>query len=363
MHVARVPEIFLHNFCVRLSFNLCAMTSRATITGFVTFQLKYFSDVIHYMYGRVHAKPKSALNTLYPDGRTLFLVNVPPDATQRELSVFFKKFGMVESVVFEESHAQEEDMLSSEDEDGSGSDASSQEDAEQLQDDAPRKRKRGKKGKEKQPVVKTLQISLVRQLRQSGCTAHVVFLDSSSLSNVFAQPQKPSPWPPSAELATPSGLAYYLAQYNVTRPPLSNVREHADTAIQAYDFAQERLKQKSKYKKGEAIVDEDGFTLVTRGGAYGKTLGGGAAVMSKRFEEEQEGKRARKKKKVSQDKEGFYAFQVREKKLKGKVFPIFDCKAAVLSIRISELVDIKRKFEDDKAKIAKLKASRTFKPY
>ena len=31
----------------------------------------------------------------------------------------------------------------------------------------------------------------------------------------------------------------------------------------------------------QAIVDADGFTLVTRGGAYGKTLGGGVAVARK----------------------------------------------------------------------------------
>jgi len=35
-----------------------------------------------------------------PDGRTLFLVNVPPDATERELVLFFKHAGTVEKVVF-----------------------------------------------------------------------------------------------------------------------------------------------------------------------------------------------------------------------------------------------------------------------
>ena len=38
------------------------------------------------------------------------------------------------------------------------------------------------------------------------------------------------------------------------------------------------------YKKGEAIMGEDGFTPVTRGGAYGKTLGGGVGVASKKFQ-------------------------------------------------------------------------------
>lgn len=31
-------------------------------------------------------------------------------------------------------------------------------------------------------------------------------------------------------------------------------------------------KNRIKYKKGEAIVDKDGFTLFTHGGVFGKTL-------------------------------------------------------------------------------------------
>ena len=102
------------------------------------------------------------------------------------------------------------------------------------------------------------------------------------------------------------------------RPTLANVREYADTAIQAYDYAQARLKQKSKYKKGEAIVDEDGFTLVTRGGAYGQTVGGGVGVASKKFQKEGvTSKRTRKNKKEPKEKDAFYAFQVHEKKRRG----------------------------------------------
>ena len=46
----------------------------------------------------------------------------------------------------------------------------------------------------------------------------------------------------------------------------------------------EKMKQKPAYRKGEAIVDEDGFTLVTKGGAYGQSLGGGIGVARKAFE-------------------------------------------------------------------------------
>ena len=67
-------------------------------------------------------------------------------------------------------------------------------------------------------------------------------------------------------------------------------------------------------------MDDDGFTLVTRGGIYGQTVGGGVGVASKKFMKQQKetmrsGKRLKKKKDAR--KEGFYDFQSREKKLQG----------------------------------------------
>jgi len=91
-------------------------------------------------------------------------------------------------------------------------------------------------------------------------------------------------------------------------------------------------------------VDEDGFTLVTRGGAYGKTLGGGIAVADKMFVAEvSKGKRA-KKKKEKREKETFYAFQVHEK-------------------RRQATLDLQAKFKQDVEKIAARKAKHRFKPY
>lgn len=88
-------------------------------------------------------------------------------------------------------------------------------------------------------------------------------------------------------------------------------------------------KNNSKYKKGEAIVDDDGFTLVTRGGVYGQTVGGGVGVASKKFmdevvagkgEGEQETPALRRKKRKQKEKEGMYSHQLREKRIKGEHF-------------------------------------------
>lgn len=84
-----------------------------------------------------------------------------------------------------------------------------------------------------------------------------------------------------------------------------------------FEFDLAKTKQKSAHRKGEAIMDEDGFTLVTRGGAYGQTLGGGVGVASKAFEKT--GLTGSKKRKEPKEKDTFYAFQKAEQQRKGGI--------------------------------------------
>lgn len=332
-----------------------------TVAGFTVIPTIYSAHATHILYGRAHAGAKKLgeSSKALPEGRTLFLVNVPPDATERELSLFFKPAGLVEKVVFDPKAAEEEVF-----EEDSGSEH--EEETMQIDEHAdtselpPRRRRQGKGKKEADgsPAVVPLPAAELRTLRQTGRTAHVVFLDASSLTRALTSPLKPRKWPRSEE---PSGLAHYKALYKSLRPPLDAVREHADSAIARYDFEVEAKKQKSRFKKGEAVVDEDGFTLVTRGGAYGQTLGGGVGVASKRFQESGETTKVRKKLK-KKEKEAMYAFQKHEKKRRGT------CLAFAIERKLSltcfiELIDLKRKWEEDKAKVEKLKESRRFKPY
>jgi len=274
-----------------------------------------------------------------PDGRTLFLVNLPPDTTERELVVLFKHSGTVEKVIFDfdvkelqneasDSENEDEDMAHDPETNGT--------------EEQPRKRRKIQKENSEIPTVIPLPSRPLRKLRKTGSSAYVIFLDSSSLDRALASTSKPRPWPASVEEL--SGLARYRTLYDALRPPLDAVRAFADSSIEVYEYELAKKKQKSKYRKGEAVVDEDGFTLVTRGGAYGKTLGGGASVASKRFQRSGETARNRQHKKEKKEKEGFYAFQKAEKQRSG-------------------LLELKRKWEEDKAKVEILKASRRFKPY
>ncbi|KAF4619834.1 hypothetical protein D9613_004817 [Agrocybe pediades] len=306
---------------------------------------KSSSSTTHYLYARAHAASSNSKSQL-PEGRTLFLVNLPPDTTERELVLFFKNSGTVEKVIFD---FEVQELTTG----GDDTDTEDEDEDEEMNVDEPSQgqHKRGRKEKKPAaPTVTSLPSTPLRKLRKTGSSAYVIFLDASSLEKALSQSSssKARPWPSSEE---PIGLTHYLSLYNSLRPPLSAVREFADTSMALFEYiqAKNRLK-KGKYNKGEAIVDEDGFTLVTRGGAYGKTLGGGVAVASKNFQRSGgkggagSGRHRKKKEKGEDGKDGFYAFQRAEKQRSG-------------------LLELKRKWEEDKAKVEKLKASRRFKPY
>ncbi|KAI9574146.1 ribosomal RNA-processing protein 7-domain-containing protein [Boletus coccyginus] len=306
------------------------------VSGFIVIPVTYAHST-HVLYARAHLS--KSRDVTYPEGRTLFLVNIPVDATDREISLFFKSCGTVERVVYNRGSLRETEAEAGAEEE-SETETSPSPSSEEPQPKSKSKSKTQRQPKESAPpsVVPLPPVPL-RALRKTGSIAHVIFLDVSSLEKALVPPTKSRPWPPSEE---PRGLGHYTALYDSQRPPLDVVKAHADTWMERFEFDLAKTKQKSAYRKGEAIVDEDGFTLVTRGGAYGQSLGGGVGVASKAFGKT--GRTASKKRKEPKEKETFYAFQRAEKQRKA-------------------LLDLRKNFEADKARIEKLKESRRFKPY
>lgn len=237
--------------------------------------------------------------------------------------LLFKSSGTVERVVFDGDEDIEQ-MLQAEQEDEEmeeGSDEKNEEGGGQ-EDAQPRKKRKVLKGKAKpaSPPVVPLPDRSTRILRRTGRTAHVIFLDTSSLARALSSTaapakSKPKSWP--VDSGTPHGLSHYATLYTALRPPLDVVKAHADSWILAFEHAQAENKHDSKYRKGEAQVDEDGFTLVARGGAYGQSVGGGVGVASKRFQDGSGAGKRHRKKKDPMEKDAFYKFQIHEKKRKG----------------------------------------------
>ncbi|KAG2112402.1 ribosomal RNA-processing protein 7-domain-containing protein [Suillus clintonianus] len=306
------------------------------LSGFTVIPVAY-QNSSHFIYARAHAtsksKPPKPSNVL-PAERTLFLVNVPPDATEHELALLFKHCGAVERVQFDFNSA---DALA---EHAADSDEEMAEDAEIPDTEArPRKKRKLQTSEPTPPEVIPLPSPSLRTLHKTGSCAHLIFRDSSSIAKAISAPTSSTRWPSSDE---PRGLSHYMAKYDAERPPLETVKAHADSFMERFEFDLLKNKQDSKYRKGEAVVDEDGFTLVIRGGAYGQTLGGGVSVASKKFM--LTGQTGGRRKKEKKEKEAFYSFQKAEKQRKA-------------------MLDLKKNFEADKERVEKLKESRRFKPY
>ncbi|SRR6266478_790282 len=308
------------------------------ISGFFPFPVQYDNDACHMLYIRAHVggSSKNSKKAQWPEDRTIFMVNVPPDATEREIVFLFKSCGTVEKVVFDvdrpSEHSDEEsDVDSAESDAASPSQSHSRKKRKTVARSSTSEPSAPSRGQ--RPKVEPLPITPLRTLRRTGQTAHVVFLDASSCGRAVALAQthsgsNPISWPTNVDNERPRGLAHYIKQYESARPPLDAVRAHADSAIARFDFdlaaRKAALRRESKYKKGEALVDEDGFTLVIRGGAYGQAVGGGVGVASRKFMDEnakgilgKESRSKRKRHKGGKEKAAFYAFQIHEKKRNG----------------------------------------------
>jgi len=115
----------------------------------------------------------------------------------------------------------------------------------------------------------------------------------------------------------PSGMQKWLEEYASLRPPADKLQIQVDRFMEAFD---------QRGSKKAAVVDEEGWTTVTGSAKRRRVLlPKGVALPEKK-----------KQKGVILN---FYKHQDREQKQ-------------------SQLVELRRKFEEDKAKLARLKASR-----
>jgi ribosomal RNA-processing protein 7 len=310
-------------------------SSARTFSGFHLLPVLYDHNTLHMLYIRAHvgAPSRNATKTEWPEDRTIFMVNVPPDATEREIVLLFKSCGTIEKVAFDT------DGPSNNADADDDTDCDSDEESAPSQSQAQKQRKSiasnattdPSTSRGQRPKVTPLPVVPLRSLRKTGHTAHILFLDASSCTRALAlahRGSKPVLWPTNVDAELPRGLSHYVKKYESARPSLDAVRAHADSAIAQFDFdlaaRKAALQRESKYKKGEAIVDEDGFTLVVRGGAYGQAVGGGVGVASRKFMDEyakgiqgKESKGRRKRHKEGKEKAAFYAFQIHEKKRNG----------------------------------------------
>ncbi|KAL7274976.1 hypothetical protein RUND412_002107 [Rhizina undulata] len=277
------------------------------------------SEATHYVYLRRH-EPKVPTAD---DSRCLFAVNVPIDATESHFRALFSGIGggRVEKVLFEgEEKEKEVSTTTTTGEDGTG---------------ASKKRKRDEAADMK---VEPLPSVWDREIRKSGSTAVVVFVDKSSceMSLKAAGKKRKSPvvWGEGigqGNIIPSMGTARYLTHHNLSYPSKALLQQSVDSYMSHFAFL-ETEKQRALARRRQE-PDEDGFITVTRGGR----------VAPARPEEAAAAAAAAAKKKEKNKHQGFYRFQIREQRKE----------------RQQQLL---AKFESDKKKVAERKSQRKFKP-
>lgn len=374
---------------------------------------------VHYLYVRPHeASPADLQNKRggkrhpLPPERTLFVVNLPVDATPLHLKTFFLPAGAVERVRFPRSHATEgqesrSTLAQSEDEDeGNDNDmrAALKDKTERavgpladLPPEAPLPSLDAR-------VPLTGPSTDYSPILSSGSSAHVVFVEtavrdramelaqSGKLShagwpNPFAgiesqsqrkqdanggafadmrdargQNKKPLTAAQAAAeaglTAPPTGLQYLVESYRRERPPLAQVRAYADAAVLRHEFlrtnpaATEALDE----LRGEVKrASRKGIKAVARG-PNGELLDedGFIIVESGVPLESKKGSAARKRAADALEAEN-------RKKQKPELEGFY--KFQRTEKKRDELAALREQFKKDTDKVSKLKQTRRFKPY
>ncbi|KAG0223677.1 ribosomal RNA-processing protein 7-domain-containing protein [Mortierella sp. GBAus27b] len=303
-----------------------------TLSSASTYSSQAYKNVIHYLYFKKHESPKEDPKT--PKDRTMFLLNIPVDATESQIRELFKPYGRVVAVHFlnkirdtnltkEEREEQEElERLEKE--------------AEALEAEANTKAK-GKKGSKRQQTESTGEENRHRTLLATGSQAYVVFLEAQELTKALGMKRKHRSWIKTGNDATSSlGIPKWVNDYHRVRPKHSDLQLKVDDYMEKFERSEYEAQQAALARLN--VMDDDGFTLVTSAGNKGYNTDGVIKVQAIKAED---AKKIKPKKKELQD---FYRFQMREAKR-------------------DKLVELRRKFEEDKARIESLKVNRRFKPY
>ncbi|RKP11658.1 ribosomal RNA-processing protein 7-domain-containing protein [Piptocephalis cylindrospora] len=237
----------------------------------------------------------------FPKGRTLFVTNLPVDTTASDLRRIFRPCGLVKEVRFDQKSVTTEE----EEEEGEG--------------------------------------KALRRLHSPGSTAHLIFLETDGLVKALSLSSEPKKWTAGAKSITPStadqaplGLDRYRSIYQSHRPSPAQLQAKADAYI--VEYTRRKKEEEAKIAAKFNVPDEDGFITVTRTNRRGTATDGTTTVSAARLEDV---KHLKPKQRIEVN---FYSFQQREAKR-------------------DKLVELRRKFEEDKAKIAGMRATRKFNPY
>lgn len=151
--------------------------------GFKILPILTAENTRHYLYMRKHEN-KSAMEGPLASDRTLFLVNLPVDATMEHLRHLFQAEGGIEKIYY---HNASQPTLAYNEEEEDSEQEDNMDDTDQVQRSKRRKTKTQRQQKEQQSRE-------LRRIFHSGASAHIVFVESDVLDKVLSMPMKDRKW-------------------------------------------------------------------------------------------------------------------------------------------------------------------------
>ncbi|KAI0211271.1 Ribosomal RNA-processing-like protein 7A [Lamellibrachia satsuma] len=167
----------------------------------------------------------------------------------------------------------------------------------------------------------------------SGHTvAYVVFKNTVSAKKAVKETKTRILSTPEHPIST--GIAKWCKDYRQRCPQLEVLQKEIDDYMAVFDSKVE--KEKETAREAEGVPDEEGWVTVTR---YGKSKG-----VPRTEAHEKRLSKKEKKKRTEKELLNFYSFQMRETKRE-------------------HIAQLRQKFEEDKQRVAEMKAARKFRPY
>ncbi|TVY58309.1 Ribosomal RNA-processing protein 7 [Lachnellula cervina] len=265
----------------------------------------------------LYIRPNNPKIPTEADARSVFVVNVPVDATVAHLKGVFAHLsggvvGRVEDVIFEDQ---------------------SPIPSKNRTAIVDRKRKREE---EQEDLAQSQELPCTwdRETRKSGGNAVVVFVDGRSMEGVLKSVRKLHKskayplWGHGISSKVPAlGSSRYAAHHALRYPDPRTLQRNVDAYMTAFNAGE--MQRQREAKRLRNVPDEDGFVTVTKGGRVGPAKAEEAERMRAEAEE-------RAKVRTG---EGFYRFQVRE-------------------MRKVEQGELVRQFEEDKKRVEGMRERR-----
>ncbi|KAJ2082464.1 hypothetical protein H4R24_001563 [Coemansia sp. RSA 988] len=320
----------------------------AEIGGYKVLPVRFNDDsdgATHYLYFRQHSSTKEEI--LRPTDRTIFMANLPVDATERDIRRLFQGVARVTRVIFNGVVGQDAVKTAA----ANARMASELAAAMANTGDGQQQGKPGKSRRKKEATAKDTDESeqqhkaVVRpQLLTSGSTAHIVLLEAEELGSVLSMKAGTiQQWPvrDSEDATDPReyrGLARYIYEHRAARPPVDMLRSEVDGFMRKFEEA--RYERERMVAQQHNTADADGFVTVVRRGRHTKNSDGVGSVVAASVAEA----RAAGAKKTEVVFGNMYRFQMRERKT-------------------DQLAELRQKFEEDKERIARMRQARKFRPF